>query len=188
MEAFYKLMGYGIPRNILPVEDNGCPKTPFLKEWIQRRVQIESELSLEKKTVVPRSSDILLGRGKKVQNFSGNINFRKMLETNRPIYDSSSKFEKSVLIETILKNIKETGGRFLLHGENGYQEVDDDIARKKISHAWRNLRSSNNNKQISSSTATICPVKRDIGRTSPSELFNEYADSSDCLPQKRFRF
>jgi hypothetical protein len=180
-------MGYGIPRSILPVEDNGSPKTHLLEECIQRRVEIESELSIQYKTVFPRSSDILLGRGKKVQNYSGNVNFRNMLETNRPIYDSLSKVEKSFLIETILKNIKGTGGRFLSHGENGYHEVDDDIARKTISHAWRNLRSSSNKKQMSS-MATICPMKRDIGRTSPSELFHEYSDFSDCLPQKRFKF
>jgi hypothetical protein len=178
-------MGYGIPRKIIPVDDDGTPKRNVVETWVQKRFEIESHLSLEQKAVVPRTSDIILGRGKRVQNLAGNINFRNMLEFYRPTYDASSKFEKSVLIETILKNIKEAGGRFLVHGENGYHEVHDDTARKKISHAWRNLRSKD---KESTSTTMMCPMKRESsGGSSRIQLWEEQSDVSDSTPQKRLR-
>jgi hypothetical protein len=178
-------MGYGIPRKIIPVDDDGIPQRNVAEKWVQKRFEIESKLPLEQKVAVPRTSDIILGRGKRVQNFAGNINFRNMLEFYRPAYDSSSKFEKSVLIETILKNIKEEGGRFLVHGENGYHEVHDDTARKKISHAWRNLRSKD---KESPSAAMMCPMKRESsGGSSRIQAWEEQSSVSDSTPQKRLR-
>jgi hypothetical protein len=136
-------MGYGIT-GIIPIGKDGRIQNEAMEQWIQRRREIESALPIEGKKVVPQPEDVLLGRGKKVQAFPGNLKFRGKIEANRRTYDNSSKFEKSVLIEAILRSVKDSGGRFLQQGTKGYFEVDDDVARKKISHAWRNLRASRN--------------------------------------------
>ncbi|KAG7366859.1 hypothetical protein IV203_029529 [Nitzschia inconspicua] len=141
LEAFYNLMGYGIV-GIIPVGNDGKIKREIMKQWIRRRLAEEGSQPQEIETVVPNPEDVLLGRGKKVQSFPGNLKFREEIESNRHTYDMSSKFEKSVMIEIVLRRVKDTGGRFLQHGASGYFEVDDDVARKKISHAWRNLRAS----------------------------------------------
>jgi predicted nucleic acid-binding protein len=60
-----------------------------------------------------------------------------------------SKFEKTIVAESILKEIKDSGGRFLKQVELGWIEVGDVMARKKISHAFRNLRSSSTSASLS---------------------------------------
>jgi hypothetical protein len=132
-------MGYGI-NGVIPVGEDGRIEKEAMEQWIQRRREIELSLPFKAKYVVPQPDDVLLGRGKKVRSFPGNMKFRGKIETYRRTYDNSSKFEKSVLIETILRSVKDAGGRFLQLGSNGHFEVDDDVARKKISHAWRNMR------------------------------------------------
>jgi hypothetical protein len=140
LEVLYELMGYGIA-GIIPLGDDGQIEKEVMAQWIQRRQEIESSL-ISEKIIVSQPEDVLLGRGKKAHAFPGNLKFRSKIEANCYTYDKSSKFEKSVLIEMVLRSIKDTGGRFLQQGPNGYIEVEDDVARKKISHAWRNLRAS----------------------------------------------
>jgi hypothetical protein len=187
LETFYALMGYGIG-GIIPSFENGRIKEKVIEQWIQKRIVDEaSSRDAELKTVVPKADDVLLGRGKKVLTFPGNVKFRHTIEANRHAYDSSSKFEKSVLIETILRSVKDVGGRFLQNGPDGYFEVDDDVARKKISHAWRNLRASSNrpNAPVQASQSAL-PLKR--GMDDFSLMLNPYDNSGSHFSLKRIKF
>lgn len=164
LEAFYSLLGYGIG-GIIPVGHDGRIKGTVIEQWIQRQLTAGSSRTVVEVVCVPKVEDVLLGRGKKVQSFPGNMKFRQKIEENRYLYDNATKFEKSVLIETILRSVKDVGGRFLQHGTCGYVEVDDDVARKKISHAWRNLRASGN-RTISLPSPLPLPPRRHMDSSS----------------------
>ena len=68
---------------------------------------------------------------------------RELVEANLERYEQASRLEKTLLAETIVRNIKDTSGRFLkLDGGRGggWSEVNDEIARDKIAHAFRTQR------------------------------------------------
>lgn len=90
--------------------------------------------------VVPRRVDVLMGRGKLIEENGGNLRLRHLIATHGKRYDEATKFEKTVVAKTLLKMIHETGGRFLKRNEAGWYIVSDDMARDKISHAFRNRR------------------------------------------------
>jgi hypothetical protein len=57
-------------------------------------------------------------------------------------YDAAgSKFEKTVRAETLLRQMKDSGCRFLSVTPDGFHSGCDDLAaRGKISHGFRNIR------------------------------------------------
>lgn len=72
------------------------------------------------------------------------------MEANLGRYEQASRLEKTLLAETIVRNIKDTSGRFLkLDGGRGggWSEVNDEIARDKIAHAFRTQRKSQSQRQ-----------------------------------------
>ena len=99
-----------------------------------------------------------------MRDHPGSVEYRKRIEENREVYDNSSKFDKSVMIETILTGVKDSGGRFLQLGPDGYVEVDDETARKRISHSWRNLRASK--KSSSPNPASLKRIMDDLAPVS----------------------
>lgn len=155
-------MGYGID-GVIPIGNNSRIKRESMEKWLEQKMQVEKK---EHTTITPLPPDVLLGRGKVVRNHPGNITFRNQIEADRDEYDNSSKFDKSVMIETILTGVKASGGRFLQLGPGGYVEVDDDIARKRISHSWRNLRAS---KKPASPNTTVS-LKRNIHELPPAPV------------------
>lgn len=88
--------------------------------------------------------DVLSGsRGRLVQAHSGNKQYLHLVESFLVRYEEVSKFEKTVFAQTVLRIVKERGGRFLKQGKNapgGWKEINDDEAHQKISHAFRNRR------------------------------------------------
>jgi hypothetical protein len=90
---------------------------------------------------VPGRNDVLLGRGKGFQQHSGNVRYRYLIEEHYNQYESSSKMEKKKLTEEVVRIIKEPSGRFLKEDSAGWAEVEDGVARFKVSHAFRSMRS-----------------------------------------------
>jgi hypothetical protein len=85
-------------------------------------------------------NDVLLGRGKTSFNHPGNRQFRKFIAMHMDAYlTAKNRFEKSMVFNTILTEIKNGGGRFLQQkkGHTGWFVVDDKFVRTKISHAVR---------------------------------------------------
>lgn len=124
----------------MPFHSDGRPKLDDIPNWLAMRLKEESVMPLETVVVVPGMQDVLLGRGKRVQESAGNFRFKHLLGTHREHYERVSKFEKTIVAESILRLVNESGGRFLKQGDCGWTQVEDEMARKKISHAFRNLR------------------------------------------------
>jgi hypothetical protein len=135
-------MTFGIPKVVIPIDADGIVSTQNNNDWLAMRVkQEETEDETFKRIIVPGPFDVLMGRGKKIEENPGNLRLRHLIEVNGPRYDEASKFEKTVVAEAIMAMIRDIGGRFLKQGEAGWMEVADDTARDKISHSFRNQRS-----------------------------------------------
>ena len=84
----------------------------------------------------------------------GNVYFRQVIELHLEQYNRSNKLQKGQLTANLVKQIKLSGVRFLKQQENSssssstkkknntgwWIEVNDDVARGKVSHAFRNTR------------------------------------------------
>jgi hypothetical protein len=80
MECEYALLSFGVPSHLLPFTAEGQLKTGNHKKWIQRRIIMERELQrgqVFSGIELPRPNDVLLGRGRPLQNHPGN---RRLLE------------------------------------------------------------------------------------------------------------
>lgn len=85
----------------------------------------------------PGPKDVILGRGRKTNNHAGNIRLRIMVEELIEVYKTKSKKEKKEITQRIVLAIQ-TNGRFLKESEMfGWVEVPDEVARIKVSHAFR---------------------------------------------------
>jgi hypothetical protein len=175
MEVIYQMMTFGIPQHILPVSVTGELDVMHHQAFIRDRERYEEEemvlndansdtteldndpLTTKKERefsrrviIVPGPRDVLLGRGRLIQENVGNIRYRNLIETYRAQYDNARKKEKTRLTREIVQKISETGGRFLKHvdGDNRgktpnagpWIEVPVDVAREKVSHSFRDKR------------------------------------------------
>lgn len=93
--------------------------------------------------VTPGLLDILLGRGRTHLTHPGNLRLQALLNANRERYTAApSRGSKTKIIHEIVRVAQTAGdppGRFLkFHNElNAWVEVDDQVARIKVSHAIR---------------------------------------------------
>ena len=94
--------------------------------------------------ILPGPFDIIMGRGCHNKNKPGNARLKTLLESYRDRYDSmQSKNEKTVLIQTILKHVDESGSRFLIQDKDtpGMWTIAAHAkAHDKIAHDFRNMR------------------------------------------------
>ena len=88
-----------------------------------------------------RPNDVLFGRGKTVVEHPGNMKFRNIVGRHMEEYEAASRLEKTCMTEHIVELVKSSDGRFLKRDDGGdWEEVDDETARKKVAHAFRNRR------------------------------------------------
>mmetsp|Transcript_20308 Transcript_20308/g.49796 ORF Transcript_20308/g.49796 Transcript_20308/m.49796 type:complete len:355 (-) Transcript_20308:238-1302(-) len=71
----------------------------------------------EAKTVEPKRLDVLLGRGRKIQNHPGNVELRRIIEQCQLEYDSSQRVERRQMIKQIKNSCNDKGIQFLKQNE-----------------------------------------------------------------------
>ena len=149
-------MTFGISSVVLPVTPEGEYKLEPHLDWLERRSKAEKTArenpnSNVRRIVVPNALDVLFGRGRLIQEHPGNVRYRHLIESNREEYEKASKLRKTELAKKIVSAIKYgneknnvtknfEGGRFLKLDGAGWIEVDDQVARDKIGHSFRNRR------------------------------------------------
>jgi hypothetical protein len=89
----------------------------------------------------PSPNDILMGRGGGTNNHTGNLNYRKIIETYKPIYSKSPKSGKlkfSCEVVDLIRNL-DPPGRFLKKDQetNLYFDIGEKAAREKTSQCLR---------------------------------------------------
>jgi hypothetical protein len=138
MECRYSLRTFGIPVSLIPVKVGGEPITGQHIERLEKRRRREGQASSRVGWVdVPGSFDVLMGKGRSLQEHHGNLEFRRLIDAYSSKYYAAAKPEKKAITEKIVEMVKKSTGRFLKDDGDGYAEVTDDIARYKVSHCFR---------------------------------------------------
>jgi hypothetical protein len=91
-----------------------------------------------KKYVIPKKEDVLLGRGGRSNNHTGNKFYRKRILNEQRNYQALPNSEKGKFSRMIVDWVhKECSGRFLKKDEHGWFEVTLERAYSKVSQALR---------------------------------------------------
>jgi len=91
--------------------------------------------------VRPLDSDVLLGKSSLACNHPGNGLYRALVHENRDKYQKTRRnVDKAIIIESVLQEIAQTGGRFLRRNDKQqcWEIVTKGDAYKKVAHALRN--------------------------------------------------
>ena len=140
MEIIYTLMTFGIPNEALPVSSNGSLRLEGHRDYIRKMRKSDELFDDINRVIVPGKYDVLLGRGKPLQKFSGNLNYHYVIEGYHDRYEAAAKGQKAGIAMEIVKKIHSLGGRFLKQNEAGWAAITDEAAKTKVSHTFRNHR------------------------------------------------
>ena len=91
----------------------------------------------------PNLLDVLCGRGKRFQTHLGNKVLHSIVDMHAPRYHSAPKNQKRKIAQELVEGIKANKSRFLqIHDEEAdvWIEVNDEIAKDKVSHCFRSSR------------------------------------------------
>ena len=115
-------------------------------------------------------TDVLCGRGKQAFNNQGNRRFRDLIAASTDKYiNASSRLEKSMVVHSIVEQVKKIGGRFLKQDRytGRWYELDERQAKEKVGHAIRDATASIDPKKKekaakkrNSATSTSLPIHR----------------------------
>ena len=133
-------MTFGIPADILPITPSGDLRLEAHQDYCKKLKKYAGVNGPVDRLVVPGTYDVLLGRGKPLQKHPGNLRYHHSIESFHSRYEEAQKLEKTNLSRLIVQMMKDEGSRFLKQDELGWIEIDDDAARYKVSHTFRNHR------------------------------------------------
>ncbi|CAB9517664.1 Transfer protein [Seminavis robusta] len=137
----FKLQTFGIPMDCFPFHPNKPANRENHLQWIQSQRTLEEKGNIiTADTIIPRRFDVLFGRGRHTRNHTGNARAAHISEMFRDKYEAAGKFEKTAIAERIVTMIRESQGRFLKWEDDAWVAVDQQAARNKISHFYRNTR------------------------------------------------
>jgi hypothetical protein len=175
-ECMYRLLSFGIPREAIPIMDNGSVDLSHHQKMLDSLKHIEEkgkpkeEIEVSTRTswsqstssdsgsfdnaiapaveekeediiLIPSPMDVLMGKGRQPKSRPGALRMHYLLAENMDAYESTNhKFEKTLIAEKILMEMKVLGCRFLAGHGGSYVEIDDATARAKIAHGFRNIR------------------------------------------------
>jgi len=135
MELQYRLMGYGIPVNLIPTTGTGTLKTKVFAQWAKARMLLESyrkkgELELISsptatmmtlKMETPGVRDVIFrSAGKSCMLNPGNVAFRGIFEQYHSEHVQAGQTEKKNLVWKIVEEIESRGGLFLVWDKRGW--------------------------------------------------------------------
>ena len=167
MEIRYKLQGFGIPVDVLPLTHTMAIKRHNHLKWIASRAFIEQglggnssddsiskfkkdpskPLTIDPRDVVecPRSYDVIIGKARYKDN-PGNEFYRSVIEATHDDHISASKRDKVKLTWRVVRQIEERNGRFLELNKSlksWVQIKDRDVARQKVAQSLRDYKGRN---------------------------------------------
>jgi hypothetical protein len=161
------MMSHGIPKLILPINQEGVVEIQQYRKWLSEH-EMESEphpavaratIPIIDAAIRPSTKDVLTGRGSMIDGHWGNRMFKKIIAWQSERYQNASRFEKTDICIAVFLRMKESGTRFLKKDSDGdWIEADDTVAKKKISHSFRNYntRGPNATSRPYTPTCTTC--------------------------------
>lgn len=143
-QCHQEVLAYGISSHFLPVTNTGNIKNQNLLRWFAFRQAKERALEDEVEFYgvdCPSVKDVLTGKGPHVSSNPANVTYRKMLEKRFLEHrDALSAEKKTMISREIVDEIVKKGGRFLIKDRVWWANGDRDVAREKVSVAFRDMR------------------------------------------------
>ena len=133
-EIAYKLMTFGIPKDILPFANSGTKlKMNYHKEFMNYQIRREQRQQQRiaiaggpnhvptdlPGVIVPGTYDVLLGRQTYARTHIGNVRLHHLVEEHSGQYDNATnKFEKTIIVSMIVDMIKSGRGNSSANGND----------------------------------------------------------------------
>ena len=145
IECEYALKSFGIDIDTF----KKCPSSGLslsVQQWVESCKALDElhRKELEMRVLVG-PNDVLLGRGRPFQLYSGNLILAAIIDENRARYTMAKKMHKKAITIEIVEIIHKSGGRFLKKVSNAknsscdWEDVDFETARLKVSHSFRTM-------------------------------------------------
>ena len=103
------LQSVGIPSDTVPVDENGNLRLHHHRKFLEKRRTHERQRANQKessyepiKITIPKTCDILLGRGKGFFQHVGNVRYRSVIEDRKLEYDQASKEGRQHIAEGVM--------------------------------------------------------------------------------------
>jgi len=160
VECIYALQSFGILPEQIPFNAaTHTIKTKYHLKWLELKLQKEKALEKNKhfnKIECPMIQDVLFGRGWPIMKHPGNVLLRNIINLKLEEYkNEKTKRGKTMIAHSVVWMVKNRGkgGRFLKEDSGWWVEVSNDMARQKVSIAFRDARKlkSNQTRSMNSS-------------------------------------
>jgi hypothetical protein len=142
-ESQYRLSGYGIPADQLPVTESGNVKTKYLFQWIRFRKTLETTSDRSKfadwAIECPGSNDVIFRCGQAYLCHPGNVMFRSLIESMFEEHNQSPTSDgKTAITWYIINQVEQNNGRFLTWDNGLWMEMaDKQQVRIKVANAFK---------------------------------------------------
>ena len=142
-------MTFGIPSATLA--EGYKPMRAWVEGQIQEAVQHPAaRTSRDEPVVTPALAsqgitehDVLFGKSGGAVDHVGTVRFRKRIDELMPVYETSSRHEKTEIADNLIAEVRASEGRLMKYvATNGgiWEEVSHALARQKTAHTFRNRR------------------------------------------------
>jgi hypothetical protein len=143
MESEYALLSFGIRAAdwFSPGQGMLCPQK--LDKYVDDRRRREAEWrrqenSDSKFVPYPTKQMVLMGRGRPFHQWLGNEELSKLVSMHTDRYmDRVDRVDKTMIALEIVQRIQIGGGRFIRRTDEGWETVEDQVAKEKVSQALR---------------------------------------------------
>lgn len=132
------LQSFGIPASLIPLNDDGnVTDKAYHVAQMEKRRKYERQEFQTTTVMIPGSFDILIGKGKPFQDHKGNMELRQWIRQHQQSYEVAQKYQKKNLVMQVINMVKARGGRFLKDDGGYWSEVEEEVARAKVGHLFR---------------------------------------------------
>eukprot|EP00934_Nitzschia_sp_Nitz4_P009018 Nitzschia sp. Nitz4//scaffold90_size81538//64531//66156//NITZ4_005327-RA/size81538-augustus-gene-0.8-mRNA-1//1//CDS//3329560035//9008//frame0 len=142
MEWCYELLTYGIPVHLLPITSDLKIKSKNHREFLDMMSRATTSCNKIDAILSPTNRDLLLGKGKPIQQSPGNVIWSEFLEVLVSCNNSnlSTPMVYTDLAKQVVEKVHQYRGRILTKDSGVWEVVPDEVAYDKIASMMRNRR------------------------------------------------
>lgn len=180
-ELSYKLMGFGIPVQLLPTTESGVIKTKNHMQWLKTRRFLEKNAGSDPTTKpgnllgaieCPALHDVLYERNKPCIFHPGNCLFKGLIEAKKDEHALLTQTGKRDFSWSIVGEVEKLGGRFLTWDRRGFwiQLSDRSEIRLKVATSLRDFNKHARAVGRCQTVSSVCKVSFDDGHGTVQNL------------------
>jgi len=173
-ELSYKLMGFGIPVQVLPTTESGVIKTKNHMQWFKTRQFLEKQAGSNATTTpgelysaieCPTLYDVLYERNKPCIFHPGNSRFKGLIEAKKEEHALLTQTGKRDFSWSIVREVEKHNGRFLTWDPLGFwiPLLDRSEIRLKVATSLRDFNKHTRAINKCQTIPSVCKVKFDGG-------------------------